>query len=295
MRRFTLGLALWAAATLTAAESSAPPAIDVPKLESYIRYAEAFAPGVKLTVGQPGKTASPQLWSIPVHITLGEQSMERTYYLTGDGQELIGGTLWYLGESPFTNTLKKLPTTGPSFGPANAKITIVVFSDFQCPYCRQLAQTIRQNVPKIYPNDVRVVFEDFPLQTIHPWAHAMAEAARCVADGDDARFWILHDWIFDHQGEVTKENLKDKLLAYAKEHNLDTGKIGACIDSHATAAAVDRSLEIGKQLQIDQTPVIFVNGRMLGGAQKWDTLDAVIKLDLAREKDLSGIQPGKSQ
>lgn len=283
-------LAVWGAEPNT----GAPPSIDKVKLERYIRYAEAFVNGVHISVGDPGKTASPELWVLPVHVTSGDQSLDMTYYLTADGQELVGGKLWYLAESPFADVLKQLPTEGPSFGPADAKVTMTVFSDFECPYCRQLAQTIRQNIPKLYPTQVRVVFIDFPLQQIHPWAYAMAQAARCVADGHDDRFWALHDWIFEHQQEITKENLKDKVLGYAKDHGLDTASIGTCIDNHATQAAVDRDIAFGKRLHLDQTPVVFVNGRMLGGAQKWDTLDAVIKLDLDRSQELSDSVAGKT-
>lgn len=287
-------VALTIAAIAWGADSGAPPPIDKAKLEAYLRYAEAFSPGVKLSIGELGNTASPQLWSVPVHITLGDQSMDRTYYLTTDGKEITGGKAWDLSASPFSDTVKLLPTDGPSFGPKDAKITLVIFSDFQCPYCRVLAQTVRQDLPKHDPNNVRVIFADFPLQSLHPWAHDMAEAAHCVANGNDETFWTLHDWIFDHQQEITKENLRDKILAYSKEHNVDTGRVTACMDSHATASIVDRDLKIGGQLGINQTPVIFVNGRMLGGAQKWDTLDAVIKLDLQRDQELSDPAAGKN-
>ncbi len=291
MRNVSLLLLL---AVCARAADTAPPPLDKTKLEQYIRYAEGFTSGVKLTIGDPGKTASPELWVIPVHMMLGDQSLDRTYYMTADGKEITGGKMWYMGESPFADVLAQLPSKGPSFGPADAKITIVEFSDFECPYCRQLAHTIRENIPKYYPKDVRVLYVDFPLQTIHPWAFAMAEAARCVWDGDNTRFWTLHDWIFDHQQEITKENLRDKILAYSKEHNLDTARIGSCIDSHSSQAAVEQTIAVGKRLGVDQTPVLFVNGRMLGGAQKWDTLDAVIKLDIQRNQELSDAGAGKN-
>lgn len=277
--------------------ADAPPAgtqIDKTQLEHYIRYAEGILPGVKMTVGELSPTASPELLAVPVVLTLGDQIETHTYYVTADGKEIVGGKLWYLNQSPFADVLKQLPTNGPAFGPANAPVTVVVFSDFECPYCRQLARTIRDNIPKTYPTQVRVVFQDFPLQRIHPWAYEMAEAARCVWDGkNDGDFWALHDWVFEHQGEFTPDNVKPKVSEYAKEHHLDSARIASCMDAHASKPAIDQSVALATRLGLDQTPVVFVNGRMLAGAQKWDTLDAVIKLDLARNQESSEPKPGK--
>ena len=267
------------------------PKIDKPKLEAYVRYAEGYTPNVKLQADDPTPSSLPGFSRVVVHASLGDRRLERTYYVASDGQRILSGNIWDVNQSPFMNTLEHLPTNGPAFGASQPSVTIVIFDDFQCPYCRQLARTVRDNLPKKYPDQVRVVFADFPLEAIHKWARAAAEAAHCLGDSDTQAFWQFHDWIFEHQGEIDPANLKSKVLAWAKDKNLDVAKIGACIDSHSTGPEVEKNLAAGRQLQVQQTPTLFVNGRMLDGAVSWDTLDAVIKLELARPKDIT-LVPG---
>ena len=162
----------------------------------------------------------------------------------------------------------------------------MIFSDFQCPYCRGFAKTVRDNIPKQYPNDVRVIFEDFPLEAIHPWARAAAEASHCITDQKPAAFWSYHDWIYEHQGEVTPANLRDKVLAFAKDQKLDTDKLSSCMDTHAEAKKVSANLAAAEALQVSQTPTSFVNGRMVGGNLSWASLNSVIQLEMNRPKEI---------
>jgi protein-disulfide isomerase len=169
---------------------------------------------------------------------------------------------------------------------------MVIFNDFQCPYCRAFAKTIRENVPAKYPNDVRVIFEDFPIPSLHQWAMAAAEAGRCVSAANPASFWPFHDWIFEHQGEITSENLKDKVLAFAPSQKLDPTAIGNCLSTHAMAPAVQKTIRAGESLGVQQTPTFFINGRMIGGALPWDSpngsLKDVIQLELNRPAEVPG-------
>jgi protein-disulfide isomerase len=208
--------------------------------------------------------------------------LDRVYYLTADGQKLVNGSLWDLKMSPFAESLSHMPEGGYGFGPEDAKVKLVIFSDFQCPYCREFAKVLRDNVTQKYPKDVRVLFEDFPIDALHPWARAASEASHCVGDQNPAAFWAFHDWIFQHQTEIKKENLREKVLGFAKDQNLDAGKLQTCMDTHADAAAVDANLAAGRQLQVSQTPTFFINGRMVPGALPWPSLDTVIQLELHR-------------
>ncbi|MGH9582931.1 MAG: DsbA family protein, partial [Bryobacteraceae bacterium] len=169
---------------------------------------------------------------------------------------------------------------------------IVLFSDFECPYCRALAQTIRDNVPKYYPNDVRVIFVDFPLVK-HQWAEAAAEAGRCLSEEKPAAFWAFHDWIFAHQQEVTNASPPEKLIdsqagEIAKQQGADEAKVKYCIETHAAAVAVHSNVQIGRELGISQTPTFFVDGRMVAGSVDWATLDTLIKMELNRPKEIPG-------
>lgn len=265
------------------------PKIDKGKLEAYLRYIEGYTSGVKLAIDDPLPSAYSGYWRIVVHLTLeGKKVGDRIYYVGAGGERFLSGTMWDLNENPFLDTLDHLPTDGPSFGPADARVTIVVFSDFQCPYCRQFAKTTREQLPHKYPNDVRLIFKDFPLENIHPWAKAAAEAGDCVADQNQTAFWAFHDWIFEHQQEVNATNLTEKTMALAKEQHLDPEKLSSCLSNHAKAPQVEESQSEGRRLQVQQTPTAFVNGRIIAGAVPWSTLDSVIQFELNRPKEIPG-------
>ncbi len=267
--------------------SAQAPKIDKPKLETYIRYAEAYSPEVKIAIEDPAPSAFPGYFRILVHLSAGTHKLDRVYYVSQNGGRFIHGSIWKLDQSPFLDTLEHLPTDGPSFGPSNAKVTVVVFSDFECPYCRELAKTVRDNIPQKYPNDVRVVFKDFPIDSIHKWARAAAEAAHCLGSQKPEAFWAFHDWIFEHQQEVNESNLRDQVLAFAKQQNLDVLRVSSCLESHATAQQVTENEQIGAALQISKTPTMFVNGRMVDGSVNWDTLNSIIQLELKRPKEIA--------
>jgi protein-disulfide isomerase len=277
---------LWAGLVALALMGSASGAPTVPldkqKVESYLRYAEGFNSSVKFAIDDPTPTPIPGYYRLVVHLSMGESKQNKIYYLSSDGKLLLTGPIWDLNRDPFSETLQQLPTTGPSFGPENAKITLVVFSDFECPYCREFARTMRDNLPQKYPKDVRVVFEDFPIDSLHPWARAAAEAAHCLADGKPDLFWAYHDWIFQHQGEINLGNLREKVLGFAKEHNVDTAKLSSCIDTHSTKSEVEDILHKGQGLGIEKTPTFYLNGREVPGALAWPALNTLIQMELNR-------------
>ncbi|MBV9301334.1 MAG: thioredoxin domain-containing protein [Acidobacteriaceae bacterium] len=261
--------------------------MDKQKVETYVRYAEAFTPEVKIAIDDPTPSPFKGYFRVLVHLSAGTHKLDRLYYVTADGQQFLTGNIWNLNASPFIDTLQHLPTAGPSFGPSNAQITLVIFSDFECPYCRELAKTIRDNIPQKYPNEVRVIFEDFPIDSIHKWARAASEAAHCVESQKTGAFWTFHDWIFEHQQEVNETNLRDQVLAFAKQQNLDSLRVSACMETHATAQEVKQNEIAGAALQISKTPTLFINGRMVDGAVPWTTLDRIIKIELNRPKEIA--------
>ncbi len=285
---FTAAVAALTVSNLASAAQAGPPKLDKEKLLIYVRYAEGFTKGVQIALDDPTPSAIKDYYRVVAHLSMGAQKVDRVYYVTPDGQHLISGSVWEMSKTPFADTIEHLPANGPSFGPVSAKVTIVIFSDFECPYCREFAKTIRDNIPKKYSNDVRVVFEDFPLDAIHKWARAAAEAAHCIANQKPEAFWAFHDWIFEHQQEVNQSNIREKALDLAKSQNLDPAQVGSCMDTHATAQEVASNLAAGRLLQIQQTPTVFVNGRTIPGAVPWSTLDTVIQMELNRPKDIPG-------
>jgi protein-disulfide isomerase len=291
LRNCMLAVALAAAMTCHSSEGASPaqPKIDKAKLEAFIRYTEGYTPLVQIAVDDPTPSAFASFFRVVVHLSMGkEQRIEKVYFVSADGRQFVNGTLWDLNESPYLDTLLHLPTNGPSLGPANAKVTMVVFSDFQCPYCREFARTMRNELPKKYPNDVRVIFKDFPIESIHKWAFAAAEASHCIGDNNPAAFWAFHDWIFEHQGEITEANVREKAVAFAATQGLNASQVSACMDNHAKADEVRASAKAGEGLGIQQTPTFFLNGRLIGGALPWKNLDPIIQLELNRPQEVPG-------
>jgi protein-disulfide isomerase len=286
IRSAGLALAFSLAWALPGAEP-APPKIDKARWESFLRYAEGYAPAVKFDIGDPIPSSIPGYFQVVVHLSNGESKLDRNYYIAADGQSIINGTLWDLRQPPFAENLKKLPTDGYSFGPPDAPISIVLFSDFQCPYCSELAKTLRTELPKKYGEKVHVIFKDFPLSTRHPWARAAAESSHCLGDQKTSAFWAFHDWIFEHQTEVTTGNIREKTMVIAKQQSLDEAKVASCLDGHSSGPEIDKSIALARELQVQQTPTFFVNGRIETGALPWDRLSTLIDFELNRPKEFS--------
>ena len=160
-------------------------------------------------------------------------------------------------------------------GNKNAKVTLVEFSDFQCPYCLQFNPTIEQ-VRKDYPDTVRIVFKHYPLTSIHPMAQKAAEAAECA--GDQKKFWEMHDKLFANQTSLSVDNYK----AWAKELSLNQSKFDKCLDDNTKQAKVAADQKYGDSLGVSGTPTSFVNGFSVQGAQGYDVVKAKIDAELAK-------------
>lgn len=250
-------------------------------MEAYLRHLLAIGPEVQVSIGDPKPSPLPNVKEVDVHLSLGANSQDETFYVTNDGKKIVRGFVYDVNQNPFQADLDKLKTNAaPSFGPSTAPVTLVLFSDFQCPECKEEAKTLRDNVPSKFPKEVRVVMKDFPLEAIHPWAKAAAIAGRCVYHQSNDAFWKYYDWIYEHQSEITPDNLKDKVLEWAKSANLDTLQVGRCLDTKATEPEVDQEIAEAKALRIQGTPTSFVDGRRLFGNYPWRNLEQIITGEL---------------
>jgi protein-disulfide isomerase len=165
----------------------------------------------------------------------------------------------------------------PMRGLATAPVTIVEFTDFHCPYCKRVLPTLTQLLAR-YGDRVRLIFRDFPMDSLHPQARQAAEAARCA--GEQEKFWEFHDVIFANAPRASPEQLK----TYAEQTGLDVARFEACLASGAHRAAVQRDVEEGNRLGVTGTPAFFVNGRLLTGAQPLDRFARLIDDELARTR-----------
>ena len=176
---------------------------------------------------------------------------------------------------PYRAPRQQVEAKGPSRGPATAPITIVEFSDFECPYCSRAEETVSE-VMRVYGDKIRVVYRDLPLPN-HKNAPKAAEAAHCA--GEQGKYWEMHAKLFANQRALEVPALK----GYAKDLKLDQAKFDKCLDSGATAAIVEESRRVGNEAGVNGTPAFFVNGVLISGAQPFDAFKEVIDAELAQK------------
>lgn len=167
----------------------------------------------------------------------------------------------------------------PARGPDDAKVTIVEFSDFQCPFCKKYVDETLPLVASTYSSKVRYVFRDFPIDQLHPQATQAAEAAACAAD--QGKFWEYHDVLFQNQGALDVASLK----GYAGKLGLDQATFDACVDSKKHAEEVQADFSDGRANDVTGTPTFFINGRKVVGAQSFATMQKIIDEELQKAGD----------
>jgi len=170
----------------------------------------------------------------------------------------------------------------PMLGNKDAKVTIVEFSDFQCPFCKRLFDTTYPNLKKDYidTGKVKLVYRDFPLD-FHQNAHISAESAECA--DEQGKFWPYHDTLFakqDEWGTLADADAKTKFVTYASSLGLNSGTFKSCLDSGKYKAEVDKDLTDGKAIGVTGTPTLVVNGTVIVGAQPYETFKAAIDAEL---------------
>ena len=162
----------------------------------------------------------------------------------------------------------------PVFGPASASVEIIEFSDFQCPFCQRLTETLEQ-LKTEYGSAIRLVFKDYPLPN-HAQAFKAAEAGNCA--NQQGRFWELHDTMFSQQSELEVDDLK----RHAGALGMDQAAFDECLDSGRFAEQVSADLTAGQQYGVSSTPTVFINGRAVMGAAPFEVFDEIIRDELER-------------
>jgi len=188
---------------------------------------------------------------------------------------------------PDPKAVYKVPVgKSPQKGPADALVTIVEFSEFQCPFCKRVGPTVKQ-ITDTYGKDVRIVFKQNPLPFHN---NAMPASELALEANEQGKFWEMHDKLFENQQALER----DKLEGYAKDVGLNMGKVKAALDSGKHKAAIEADQGLARGLGASGTPSFFINGRSLRGAQPFDAFKAVIDEELAKAKDLVAKGTAKS-
>jgi len=165
----------------------------------------------------------------------------------------------------------------PFKGSEKARVTIVKFEDFQCPFCKQVQPTFHELLSR-YNDKVRLVHKDLPLESLHPQARQAAEAARCAYE--QGKFWEYHDKLYANSPKASADDLK----SYAKDVGLNVDSFDHCLASGKYKAVVQQDLNEGAQLGLTGTPTFFINGREISGNQPLETFEAIIDEELTRAK-----------
>jgi protein-disulfide isomerase len=165
----------------------------------------------------------------------------------------------------------------PMIGPEDAPITIVEFSDYECPYCQRWHTEVFEQLLETYPNEVRLVYRDFPLTSIHPNAIPAAIAANCAREQD--AFWDYHDKLFGMELGLNTEAYQE----YASQLDFDTEEFNECLDSGRYEEEVQADFDFAANLGVRSTPTFFINGIAVVGAQPFEVFQQVIEQELAGE------------
>ena len=210
-------------------------------------------------------------------------SPERTLVLfLSPDQHFLSSELLDLGVDPGVEKQRVASATeadltagdSPSIGPADAPITIVEFSDFQCPFCRRFEMLLRS--PELHKENVRIIYKQHPL-AIHGWARKAALATICANAQGNAAFWRMHDFLVDSQRTMTTDNVDQQINSFVQHDNqLNASEFGACVTSKQAADILQRDEALGDKYNIHATPTIFINGVRKRNFQSAQELQDVI-------------------
>ena len=202
-------------------------------------------------------------------------------YVTPDQKFALTGDMVPFGADPFATARADLKAAnGPSHGPADPAVTIVEFGDLECPACK----AAQPNVTKLMEAEpkARLIFQNFPLETIHKWAMLGANYLDCVGRENNDALWKFISIVYEHQGEITPENAEAKLKEYAKEAGSNPETVATCAAKPETEKRVRESMALGEKLGVTSTPTFFINGRKVvgfGNNTPYDVVKAIVEFN----------------
>ncbi len=251
-------------------------------IEAYLRNLYAFGPDVQLIVGPLKETSIEGLLETTIDLTIEANKQTVKFYVSKDGKFLFRGEMSDLTKDPLAENRAQIQMNdAPAMGDAKAPVTLVEYSDFECPVCRGLHDALRGMLPN-YQGKVRVIFKDFPIEQLHPWARTAAIAGRCAYQQDPKAFWKMYDLLYYNQEIISASNAWTKIMDYAGQSGLEADTFKSCMASPEAGAAVNASRANGQQLDVNSTPTVFVNGRRIVGADA-HLIEQYINYELARQ------------
>jgi len=268
--------------------SAQSPASDVDRrIEKQVRvlYEERLPSDVQISVSERKASEIPNYDQVTVTFAQGTNKQTQEFLVSKDGKTLARFVKWDITKDPYAEVMSKINTAGrPYKGNKDAKVVIVNYDDFQCPFCSRMHQTMNV-IMKQYGDRVKLVYKDFPLTEIHPWAMRASVAANCLGAQNNDAYWAFADYLHAHGQEISGQkrdvseamaNVDKAAREHAKQFNIDTAKLNACLANPEQEAAVRVSLTEAMQLGVQATPTLFINGERIGGALPAREIEAVI-------------------
>jgi len=244
------------------------------RIERQVRVYYSVPPGVKITLGPLHSSEFPNYQALTINIDGNGKKQDYEFLVSKDGATLIRMTKLDLTKDPYAEKMKKINVADrPARGNKDAKVVVVNYDDFQCPFCSKMHQTLFPELLKEYGDRVEFVYKDFPLAEIHPWATHAAVDANCLAAQNADAYWDFADYIHANQREVSGEKNRDAefvvldrlAAAQGQNHNLDQTKLQSCIKAQ-NDDSIKASVHEGESVGVEATPTLFVNGEEMDGA-----------------------------
>ena len=243
-------------------------------IERQVRAHYSLPPDVKVILGPLQSSEFPNYDALTITFASPTKKQDFDFLLSHDHKTLMRLTKMNLNTDPYADIMKKIDVNGrPTRGNKDAKVTVVNFDDFECPFCSRMHATLFPAIFKEYGDRVLFIYKDYPLEEIHPWAvHAAVNANCLVAQNNDA-YWDYADYLHANPDSIKGEKGRDgqnsqldKLATdQGKKHNLDAAKLNACIKAQDDKA-VRASMREGESVGVDATPTMFINGQKIDGA-----------------------------
>jgi len=245
------------------------------KIERQLRFTYKLPPSVKVTTSPMHSSDFPNYDALTVTFEDEGRKQNYDFLLSKDQKTLIRLTKMDLSQDPFAQVMKKIDVKGrPVRGNANAKVVVVNYDDFECPFCSRMHQVLFPQLLKEYGDRIAFIYKDFPLSEIHPWAIHAAVNANCLAAQNADAYWEFADYIHAHRDVVNAEKgLENQFGALDRitldetgKFKLDKDKLQGCVKAQ-DQRAVKASVKEGESLDINGTPAMFIDGQLVDGAR----------------------------
>lgn len=255
--------------------SAQSPPSDIQHLvERQVRAHYSLPPGVKVMMGTLRSSEFANYDALTVTFVSANKKQEFEFLLSRDHKTLVRLTKMDLTSNPFAETMKKIDVSGrPTRGNKDAKVTVVNYDDFECPFCSRMHETLFPGLFREYGDRVLFIYKDYPLEEIHPWAVHAAVNASCLGAQNGDAYWDYADYLHGNQHAIGGEKGRDgpnaeldKLATLqAQKHNLDLPKLQACVKAQ-DEKGVRASMREAEAVGVEATPTMFINGQKLDGA-----------------------------